>query len=94
MTWTQVQQSPSAPLLYALWPRLSLIHSEAQAHFKREKKEIERKNKRIGKGEVNMYIPEFWAGVLSVVSAEMIAFIAVIIYAIIKSGKKGKEEDD
>ncbi len=41
-----------------------------------------------------MYIPEFWAGVLSVLSAEMIAFISVIVYALIKSGKKGKEEDD
>lgn len=39
-----------------------------------------------------MYIPEFWAGVLSVVSAEMIAFIAVVIYAVIKSAKKNKEE--
>ncbi len=41
-----------------------------------------------------MYIPPFWVGVLSVISAEMIAFIAVIIYALIKSGKKGKGEDD
>lgn len=41
-----------------------------------------------------MYIPEFWAGVLSVISAEMISFIAVIIYAFIKSGKNGKEEDN
>ena len=41
-----------------------------------------------------MYILEFWAGVLSVLSAEMIAFISVIIYALIKSGKKGKGEDD
>jgi len=40
-----------------------------------------------------MYIPEFWLGVLSVVSAEMIAFIAVIIYAFIKSGKKRKEDE-
>ena len=40
-----------------------------------------------------MYIPEFWAGVLSVISAEMIAFIAVIIYALIKSGNKRKEDE-
>ena len=40
-----------------------------------------------------MYIPEFWAGVLSVVSAEMIAFIAIIIYVLIKNGKKRKEDE-
>lgn len=40
-----------------------------------------------------MYIPEFWAGVLSVLSAEMIAFIAAIIYALIKSGNKRKEDE-
>lgn len=39
-----------------------------------------------------MYIPPFWAGVLAVISAEMIAFIAVIIYALIKSGKNDKED--
>lgn len=39
-----------------------------------------------------MYIPEFWAGVLSTVSAEMITFIAVIIYALIKSSNKNKEK--
>lgn len=39
-----------------------------------------------------MYIPEFWTGVLSVVSAEMIAFIAVVIYALVKSANKNKEE--
>ena len=40
-----------------------------------------------------MYIPPFWAGVLSVISAEMIAFVAVIIYALIKSGSKNDKED-
>lgn len=40
-----------------------------------------------------MYIPPFWAGVLAVISAEMIAFIAVIIYALIKSGNKNEKED-
>ena len=41
-----------------------------------------------------MYIPEFWAGVLSVLSAEMIAFVSVIIYALIKSRKKGRGGDE
>lgn len=41
-----------------------------------------------------MYIPPFWAGVLAVISAEMIAFIAVIVYALIKSGKKGEKDEE
>lgn len=39
-----------------------------------------------------MYIPLFWAGVLATVSAEIIVFIASIVYVTAKRKKNGKEE--
>ena len=39
-----------------------------------------------------MYIPGFLAGALSVIILEAIAFIAVVIYAVIKAARKNEEE--
>lgn len=51
-------------------------------------------NKKIRESEgMIMYIPTFWAGVLAVISAEIIAFIAVTVYAVIKTGKKDDKEE-